>query len=222
MATSLCHCSGYKCVRGGRVKGTSGRTVYGYAVRYDTDAGGDVIRRGAFRESLSDPWRARIWHLDAGDPIRRVGRPDVLEERAEGLYFETRIPQTSLGNQLLTLYKEGALSEHSVLMDEVQRDASGAITKARLWAVTSVTWSPQGAAGQAGVKALADTTRHLAALQRALDSGNLSPERTKEVAAHLGVDPPAEKTDPLAGWLAPRRYPLGHDPDRKHSVRRGW
>ena len=232
MPDSLCKCSGFTCAGGGAVKATSGRTVSGYAVRWRE--GPVPIRRGAFADSLKGPSRQRIWHLDQGDPIRRVGRPTLLEERAAGLYFETRIPETTLGDELLALYREGAMGEHTVLMSDVDYDAAGVVTKARLWAVTTVTWSDRGTAQQQGktVKELRKTAEQLAGLQRALESGRLSPERAKEVAAQLGMDPPNDTDSPNEpdspneapmSWLAPRRrYHVGSDPDRKHNVRRGW
>lgn len=95
---------------------------------YFFDAAYDVILPGAFEKSLKEHGvnaprtNYRIKHLFQHDWDKILAVPQVLEERTEdvdgvkvtGLYFETKMPQTTLGNETLIQYQEGNYDQHSI------------------------------------------------------------------------------------------------------------
>jgi len=129
---------------------TKGRIVTGYFARYgNVDSDKDMFREGVFKKSITESGPSgmnRIAHLLQHDPNRPINKPMVLEERKDGLYFETKFPNTDTANDTLKLYQEGFYNEHSVgfnigrstkhpEMDDVQL-----ITQAKLWEGSTVVW----------------------------------------------------------------------------------
>lgn len=126
----------------------NGGVVTGFYASFGTlDSDGEIFRRGAFAESISE-WgpesdRPRIKHLAFHDPWEPVGKIRRLEENDIGLAFETFIPPTRLGKDTLIMYESGVITEHSVGFNRqaVERtDDATIITKARLWEGSHVTW----------------------------------------------------------------------------------
>ncbi len=79
----------------------------------------DVIRPGSFKKSIQDrgpasSGKAKIKHLLFHDFTKIVGVPMVLKETEEGLYFETRMPDTTDGNDTLIKYQEQIYDNHSI------------------------------------------------------------------------------------------------------------
>ncbi len=72
-----------------------------------------MISKGAFAKTLLEN-KARIVHLYQHHPVQLSGRPTVLIEDEKGLYFETTIADTALGNERLELYRNGNIEEHSI------------------------------------------------------------------------------------------------------------
>jgi Escherichia/Staphylococcus phage prohead protease len=94
-----------------------GRRLVGYAARYniEADIGGmffETIRPGAFRASLAggDDIAALADH----DQTRLLGRRSSgslsLKEDPHGLAFEISVPDTSIGNDMLTLARRNDLA----------------------------------------------------------------------------------------------------------------
>src|ERR1700722_20830903 len=137
----------------------SKRTVMGYFASFNTlDSDGDIFAPGAFAKSL-DENKARIMHLLQHDPMRPIGRPSVLKEDETGLYFETPIAQTELGDDVLQLYLDGVYNEHSVGFQLIQSNHDEAkhaniITEAKLWEGSTVTWGANHNTPFIGVKNL--------------------------------------------------------------------
>jgi HK97 family phage prohead protease len=95
------------------------RTICGYASMFNNiDSDGDLIIKGAFAKTLLengvDSINPRIFHLYQHDVTQVLGRPSLLIEDEKGLYFETTIARTKLGDDVLQLYKEGIINEHSI------------------------------------------------------------------------------------------------------------
>ena len=139
-----------------------GRTVTGYFSAFDNvDADGDVIVKGAFSRTLRErgpQGKNRIMHLWQHDPYRPIGKPSVLQEDDKGLYFETYLHDTTLGNDTLKLYEAGIINEHSigfrVVGEPEERDGVSYLKEIMLWEGSSVTWGANEETPAAGVKAL--------------------------------------------------------------------
>lgn len=93
----------------------AGRKLEGYAAVFDQEAriGGftEVIRRGAFRETLAD--RHDIVGLVDHDVSRVLGRTRSktlrVAEDSRGLHFDLDVPPTTLGADVLALAERGDL-----------------------------------------------------------------------------------------------------------------
>jgi HK97 family phage prohead protease len=123
------------------------RTISGYASVFNVkDSDGDVITQGAFTKTLAENGvgsaKPRIVHLYQHNPTQLLGRPSVLREDSKGLYFETTIAKTALGDEVLELYRTGALREHSIGFIVVKQSKKGnynEISEVKLWEFSSVT-----------------------------------------------------------------------------------
>lgn len=100
-----------------------GRTLYGLAVPFGqvatvSDGDGRPYRerfeRGAFARSIRE--RGDKIKLLVGHDIRRlpIGKATTLEERADGLYAEFAISDTSAGNDALTAIRDGLAGSFSI------------------------------------------------------------------------------------------------------------
>jgi HK97 family phage prohead protease len=85
-----------------------GRTLEGVAVTYGTEAyiGSytEVFVRGAFANADEHP--LMVTHPRDGGPLP-IGRSVELEERADGLHGAWHVSDTDLGNEVLTLVRDG-------------------------------------------------------------------------------------------------------------------
>ena len=140
---------------------TKGRTVTGYFSAFNNvDSDGDVIVKGAFDRTLRErgpEGKNRIMHLWQHDPYRPIGKPKVLKEDERGLYFETFMPETTLGNDTLKLYEAEIINEHSIgfrVMDSEQKESHNELKELMLWEGSSVTWGANEQTPATGVKAL--------------------------------------------------------------------
>ncbi|MEJ5962808.1 HK97 family phage prohead protease [Pedobacter immunditicola] len=124
------------------------RIISGYASTFNTiDADGDLIVKGAFAKTLMENGvesaNPRIFHLYQHDITQVLGRPTKLIEDDKGLYFETQIANTSLGNDVLQLYKEGVINEHSIGFQTVKSTNRGSyneIQEVKLFEFSTVTF----------------------------------------------------------------------------------
>lgn len=124
------------------------RTICGYASTFNTvDSDGDLIVKGAFAKTLQengvDSANPRIFHLYQHDITQVLGRPSVLIEDEKGLYFETTIANTRLGDDVLALYKEGIINEHSIGFQTIKsanRGSYNEIQEVKLYEFSTVTF----------------------------------------------------------------------------------
>ena len=125
------------------------RIVEGYFSVFDfKDSDGDVILKGAYEKTIKENGPAgknRIMHLYQHDPLMVLGKPTSLMEDEKGVYFKTIITDTTLGTDVLKLYKDEVLTEHSVGINFVQRDYSTAdeayiVKEVKMWEGSTVTW----------------------------------------------------------------------------------
>jgi uncharacterized protein len=113
-------------------------TVTGYfSIFGNVDSDGDMIMPGAFKASLKTNYR-RVKHLNqhrSYEPLSgtKDGKLNVKED-ATGLYFESVITPTSYGKDVILLYQDGVLDEHSIGYEVVkQRDSDTQFTNATRW-----------------------------------------------------------------------------------------
>jgi HK97 family phage prohead protease len=124
------------------------RTICGYASTFNNvDSDGDLIIKGAFAKTLQENGvnsaNPRIFHLYQHDITQVLGRPTVLIEDEKGLYFETTIARTKLGDDVLQLYKEGIINEHSIGFQTIKsanRGTYNEISEVKLYEFSTVTF----------------------------------------------------------------------------------
>ena len=126
--------------------------VTGYfSIFGNIDSDGDIVLPGAFKKTIKengpDSPKPRILHLYQHNPSQVIGKPHVLKEDKKGLYFESKISDTSLGKDVLQLYRDKVLTEHSIGYQIVKRevDDSGKeriqkLTELKLWEGSTVSW----------------------------------------------------------------------------------
>jgi uncharacterized protein len=102
-----------------------GRTVSGIAVPYNVeqrihDGLTEVFVPGAFRAQMKAAHRVLFArnHLAHGGDL--IGRLTEMRDDAKGLYIEARISATTVGEETLTLLKDGVLEEMSIGFAERQ------------------------------------------------------------------------------------------------------
>lgn len=128
------------------------RTIKGYfSVFGNRDSDGQVIDPGAYSKTLAE-WgpsgKNRIMHLWMHKIEKVIAKPRELEEDERGLKFVSCLPmdddkQTSLQSDVIKLYDQGILTEHSVgfqtIKNRMQDDVEH-LTELRLWEGSTVTW----------------------------------------------------------------------------------
>lgn len=153
----------FKDTSGGSVKDVDSKQgiITGYfSVFGNKDSDGDIILPGAFSKTLQENGpesvKPRILYLLQHDALMPLGKPHILREDGKGLYFESKIAQTSYGRDTLKLYEEKVLTEHSigykVIKNEPKNDANY-LSEIRLWEGSAVSWGANSEALVTGMKA---------------------------------------------------------------------
>jgi len=132
-----------------------GRTLSGYAAVYDKDSREiadlgrsftERIARGAFDATLADAGDVKLYYNhDTSMPLART-RSGTLSLRSdrEGLAFEATIPETTLGNDVITLMQRGDLTGEMSFGFYVEKDewnkarTERLVTRARLVEISIV------------------------------------------------------------------------------------
>jgi HK97 family phage prohead protease len=96
----------------------SKRRIFGLAnVFGNKDAFGTVFDKGAFKKTIRNKFsvgKGKIKFLFNHDPWSMIGTLTRLREGEEGLEFEGRVSETPLGNEILTLVQDKALTDNSI------------------------------------------------------------------------------------------------------------
>lgn len=169
----------FKDALAGKVKDIdeAGRRIVLYAASFDNiDYNQDVVAPGAFKKTLEEP--KSIKHLMYHDDEKPVGIPEEIREDSYGLYVVSKISDTQMGRDLLTLTRDGVLDQNSIGYWPVkwsidENTGVRSLLEVRLKEYSSVTWACNPAAVTLGVKALFDQ-RNL--LQKSLRTGHLADE----------------------------------------------
>lgn len=136
--------------------------VTGYfSVFGNKDSDGDIIIPGAYKKTLKengpDSEKPRILHLYMHDSYKVLAKPNVLKEDKKGLYFESKISQTALGRDVIQLYMDKVLTEHSIGYQIVKRERDEEreeqkLIELKLWEGSTVSWG-------ANMEALVETVK---------------------------------------------------------------
>jgi HK97 family phage prohead protease len=176
-------------------------TVTGYfSIFSNVDSDGDMIMPGAFKRTLNNNYR-RIKHLNqhrSYEPLS--GTKDnklVVREDTTGLYFESQISQTSYGKDVILLYQDGVLEEHSIGYEVIKSRDSDNMTVERygrkvpvkelhelkLWEGSTVTFGANELARVESVKALSkeQAIEKMNGVLKALRNGNFQQEEIYEM-----------------------------------------
>ena len=142
----------YKNVSDGVIKDVD--TVKGIITGYfsifgNKDSDGDIVMPGAYKRTLKangpESEKPRILHLFMHDATKPLAKPHVLKEDKTGLYFESQISQTALGKDVIQLYQDKVLTEHSIGYQIVKRERDEErdeqkLIELKLWEGSTVSW----------------------------------------------------------------------------------
>lgn len=153
-------------------------TVIGYfSIFGNVDSDDDVIMPGAFKKSLSENYR-RVKHLYQHDTWRPVSgtKKDNLKvfEDTNGLSFESKISATSWGRDLITLYDDGVIDEHSIGFKTIKSNDKGnyrELTELMLWEGSSVTWGANEMARSKSSLTPDELTKKMDSVMKSIRSG---------------------------------------------------
>ena len=142
------------------------RTVMGYAAKFgNIDLHGDMIMPGAFTKTIKErgpEGKNEIWFLHDHDTSKVNGKPTLLKEDGNGLYFEARIVDTEAGEDTLKLYEEGLINQHSIgfstikesKVEEKGKKTYYEIQEVKLFEISSVLWAANPDTPFLGLKSL--------------------------------------------------------------------
>lgn len=169
------------------------RTVMGYAAKFgNIDLHGDMIMPGAFTKTIQERGpmgKNEIWFLHNHSSDSPLGKPSVLKEDNYGLYFEAAIIDTEIGEDILKLYDNGLINQHSIGFStiketRVEPDANTnqkpyyQIQEVKLYEFSSVLWGANPETPFVGLKSMdaKGLQDRFDKLYKQLRSGNLKDE----------------------------------------------
>lgn len=159
--------------------------VTGYfSVFGNIDSDNDMIMPGAYTKTLNENSR-RIKHLWQHDVRYPLSKPEVLREDGKGLYFESTISKTSYGRDVLQLYKDGVVDEHSVgfrTERKNKKDNYTELIELKLWEGSTVTWGANENALFSGLKSMTaeDAVKKMDNVLKAFKNGKYENEEVFE------------------------------------------
>lgn len=178
------------------------RLIEGYASVFDVrDFGGDVVQKGAYSKTIQDRLpKNRIKVMR--DHEKPIGLPLELREDSHGLFAVSKISETELGDETLTLARDGVLDGMSVGIGILQQKfgphdgkASRFIKEVMLHEYSICTFPMNDDARVTSVKAFDDAVGYLRGLPDAMriiterGAGELTEEELrKAMEATLELD----------------------------------
>lgn len=172
------------------------RIVKGYfSVFGNEDADGDVILQGSYAKTIKE--NSRIKHLyqhNASIPLSSVrsGRLKLAED-SKGLSFESTVSDTTWGRDVIKLYEDGVIDEHSVMIQVMKHRKVGnvrEISELKMWEGSTVTWGSNEEALLTGIKS--------AKILKALRNGNYENEEVFDLLEiYLAQQEPLDKSTPM-------------------------
>jgi HK97 family phage prohead protease len=183
--------------------------VTGYcAIMGNIDSDLDMIMPGAFTKTLQERGpgsvKPRIKHLWQHDSFSPIGIPIVLNQQEKGmqseaLYFETQFGKDQFSQDKLQQHIDGIITELSIgfqtikAMDEMGTDGKlicRKLLEIKLWEYSSVTWGANSltevisAKGET-VETLAELTKRLESLNKALKNGKYTDESAEQFESEI-------------------------------------
>jgi hypothetical protein len=179
-------------------------TVTGYfSVFGNIDSDGDIVMPGAFTRTLKNNYH-RQKHLNqhrSYEPLSSTRNERLtMKEDDYGLYFESQISQTSYGKDVILLYQDGVLTEHSIGYEVIKsRDsdtkfvasrwdpnkkiAAKELLELKLWEGSTVTFGANELAQVESVKALTkeETFEKMTGILKALRHGKYEQDEIYEM-----------------------------------------
>ena len=146
--------------------------VIGYASKFgNTDSHGDIVVKGSFARTIKNNGN-RVKTLLHHDPVQIIGKPILMREDDEGLYTETKISDTALGRDLLTLIQDEVIDEMSIgfipIREEYDKEVkANLIHEIRLVEYSFVTLASNPEARIEGLKGLAVVNEIASSMKRA-------------------------------------------------------
>lgn len=120
---------------------TKDGVIEGYfSVFGNVDSDNDMIMPGAFTKTLTENG-SRIRHIWQHDITQVLSRPQLSQD-SKGLFFNSKISQTTLGKDTLLLYEDGVIDEHSFGYETIKKQRKGnynELTELKVWEGSTVT-----------------------------------------------------------------------------------
>ena len=123
--------------------------VKGYGSIFENiDSDGDIISKGAYTKTISENGN-RVKYLYQHKMDYPLGKMINLYEDEKGLMFEAEIPKTTLGRDVIELMKAGVITENSVGIMPIQKEACPGgmekcyrkLTEVKLYEISAVTYA---------------------------------------------------------------------------------
>jgi HK97 family phage prohead protease len=192
-----------------------GRTVEGYASTFgNVDYVGDMVCAGAYKKTLAENF-GRLKVLRDHDQAQPIGKPEEAYEDSRGLYTKSRISDTQLGNETLTLLRDGVLDRMSIGYSPIIKEHGKHegkdvrfLKEIKLFEWSIVTFPANDAAAVTGIKALEDLDRAF----HEFKAGRLSPQQLADLLTKA-----APEAAPLADHEG-ASLPADHQPDTTDST----
>lgn len=156
------------------------------------DYDNDIIDQGAYTKTIKErgpEGKGLVWHLTDHNPSLKsaIGRFKELYTEGNRLIGVTDIPNTTLGNDMLEMYKSGHVNQHSVGFSPVRtekmgkgEDAHTLITEIKLYEGSAVLWganpnTPTISTGKSVMKEQEDILKEVESILK-LKSAKISDE----------------------------------------------
>lgn len=172
----------------------TGRIITGYAAVFgNKDLGGDIIEPGAFLKTLKErgpKGKNRITFLNQHDTWQPQGKPTTLKEDGTGLYHETPVVNTTLGNDTLKLFDAGILDSFSIgyrTLNESRQGNANHLKELHLYEYSSVTFPMNEQAVYTGTKGLDKDKleRRIKQLEKFCDNTDCTDETIEMLLIHI-------------------------------------
>lgn len=146
------------------------RVIKGYfSIFGNEDSDKDIIEPGAYQKTIAENMRIKhLYQHDPRQPLSGVknGTLKIWEDNL-GLAFESHISDTTLGRDVVKLYEDGVIDEHSVgiqVVKSVKKNGIRHISEVKMWEGSTVTWGANSSALVTEIK--------FDAMMKALKKGN--------------------------------------------------
>ena len=133
-----------------------GRVAAYFATFDDVDKHNRRMDQNAFRRTMKNN-ASRWYHLFNHNTSAIIGKIEDAGTDDKGAFFISKMLNTSLGNDIMTMYEEGILKEHSFgfeIIHSIQQSGYELVKEVRVHEVSSVTFSANPAATTISVNAI--------------------------------------------------------------------